>query len=96
MARPIVLAVDGQAREILESGECGVFVPPEDSEALAAAVRRLVVDAAERRRLGFNGHGFVRKHYDRRALAQRYLEIVAPLLTDPASRRAAIAPLAAE
>ena len=76
MSRPIILAVDGQARSILERGECGVFVEPEDPFALAATVRRLAADAGLRTRLGANGKTFVRANYDRRVLAERYLRII--------------------
>lgn len=76
MSRPIILAVDGQARRILEHGECGVFVEPEDPAALAATVRRLAADVGLRTKLGANGQRFVRANYDRRILAERYLRII--------------------
>ncbi len=34
--------------------DCGMIVPPDDSEAMAAAICHLADDAAERRRLGEN------------------------------------------
>jgi glycosyltransferase involved in cell wall biosynthesis len=38
--------------DILRDGEDGLLVPPEDVDALAAAIRRLIADADLRRRLG--------------------------------------------
>ncbi|WP_340645153.1 glycosyltransferase family 4 protein [Phenylobacterium sp.] len=76
MSRPIILAVDGQARAILEAGDCGIFVEPEDPEALATTVRRLSADIGLRSRLGANGKSFVRANYNRRVLAERYLRII--------------------
>jgi glycosyltransferase involved in cell wall biosynthesis len=76
MTRPILLGVDGEARRIVEAGECGLFVEPEDPQALADAARRLACDPTWRKRLGTSGLRFVRAAYDRRVLADRYLGII--------------------
>lgn len=76
MSRPIVLGVDGEARRIVEAGDCGVFVEPENPEALASVARTLAADSAQRTRLGSNGKTFVRLEYERGALAARYLRII--------------------
>ena len=39
-ARPVALAVDGQARQVLEE-EAGVFTPPEDAAALAETLEAM-------------------------------------------------------
>lgn len=80
MARPIIMAVDGQARRILEGSGGGLFVEPENPEALAAAVRKLAQDPGERAAMGARGKTFVRANYDRAVLAQRYLGIIEVLL----------------
>ncbi len=36
--RAVLLSVDGEAREVLEQAEAGIFVPPEDPQALADAL----------------------------------------------------------
>ena len=40
--RPVIVAVDGQARQIVEQAEAGVFVEPENAKALAQAIVDLV------------------------------------------------------
>ncbi len=80
MARPILLAVDGQARRLLEAGDCGVFVEPEAPEALAFAIRRLAADERLRRDLGERGKAFVERNYDRTVLAHRYLSCIEDVL----------------
>jgi len=42
-------------RCVVTSGADGILVPRRDSEALAAALRRLLADSGERRKLGANG-----------------------------------------
>lgn len=87
MERPVLLAVDGHAREIVERGDCGRFVEPEDPGALAAAVLALADDPEIRARLGANGRRFVARNYDRAQLAKRYLatiEAVVGIARNPA------------
>lgn len=82
MSRPIILGVDGEARRIVDQGEAGVFVEPEDHVGLAAMVRRLAQDPVLRARLGENGRRFVRSGFDRAALADRYLGIIEEVLEE--------------
>jgi glycosyltransferase involved in cell wall biosynthesis len=51
---PVVTTATGGAREIVTEA-CGPFVPPDDPEALEHALRTLLGDRAERRRLGAAG-----------------------------------------
>jgi colanic acid biosynthesis glycosyl transferase WcaI len=76
MARPIVLAVDGIARRIVEEANCGITIEPENAAQLAAAVRRLAANHVEREALGRSGRAYVQGRYTRRALAQRYVQFL--------------------
>ena len=75
-ARPMLLGVDGEARELLEVAGGGLFFEPENAQALANAITRLADDAHLRERLGENGRKHVAEHYDKSMLAQRYLDIL--------------------
>ncbi|MEE9284929.1 MAG: glycosyltransferase family 4 protein [Dehalococcoidia bacterium] len=75
-ARPVVLAVDGQARAIVEAAGAGRFVPPQDGDALAGAVIDLERDPDERRRLGANGRTHVLERFHRQRQAERYLDLL--------------------
>ena len=44
MARPIVLGVEGEAKELLHAAGAGIAITPESAEELAAAVRRLAAE----------------------------------------------------
>jgi glycosyltransferase involved in cell wall biosynthesis len=48
---PVIATAAGGVTEIVRDGENGLLVPPEDSEALAAAIRRYFEDAGLRERL---------------------------------------------
>ena len=76
MRVPIVLGVDGEARRLVESAGAGVAIEPENADQLVDAVRRLAEDESLRKRCGNDGRAYVVKHFDRRILAARYLEML--------------------
>jgi glycosyltransferase involved in cell wall biosynthesis len=67
--KPVVLALDGVARRLVEEADAGVCVPPGDPPALAAALRELAGDPALARKMGQRGRAYVQTHYDRAQLA---------------------------
>ncbi len=82
--RPVILAIEGVIREVVEAAEGGLPVPPGDAAALAEAIRTLEADRARCRRLGTNGRAYVEAHFDRADLAAR-MEAVMQELVEPAS-----------
>ena len=68
-AKPVVLAIDGVARRLVEEADAGVCIPPGDPAALAAALQRLANDPGLARELGRRGRAYVETHYDRAQLA---------------------------
>ena len=75
-ARAIVLAVDGEARQVLERAGAGLAVAPGNAAALADAVRRLAADPELRQTLGAAGSRFVERDFSRRTWAHRYLGLL--------------------
>lgn len=73
--RPVVLAIDGVIRQVVEQAGAGVFVPPGDPAAMAAAVRQMAAQPEETARMGAAGRAYLQKHFDRPSLA-RQLETV--------------------
>lgn len=74
--KAVVGSVEGEPAAILrEAG--AVVVPPEDVEALAAAIAELVDDEARRTTMAEVGRAEVAKRFDRRVLAGRYREVIA-------------------
>src|SRR5262249_35433894 len=71
--RPIVGAVRGEARAILECSGAALLAEPGDGASVATAVARLAADAELRAKLGARGRAYAAAHYDRDQLAARYL-----------------------
>jgi len=83
MKRPILLGFEGDARAMLKEADCGIAFEPSNDEELAAAAERLAAaPPEERRRLGENGRRYVLEHFDRRALAHDYLEVLERVRAD--------------
>jgi glycosyltransferase involved in cell wall biosynthesis len=76
-ARPIVIGVDGEARQIVEASGGGVFVPPESAERLVAELRRLADQPALAKAMGECGRAYVEQNFSRAVLARRYLDVLA-------------------
>lgn len=73
-ARPVLLAIDGVARQLVcDDAQAGLFAPPEDGAALAERIRWLADHPGERAAMGERGRAWVTSNASRDALAQRYL-----------------------
>lgn len=76
-AKPIIASVPvGELSRLVERAGCGFAIRPEDPGAMATAIRRLAADRALAARLGAAGAGFVCTNYDRRVLAERFVNVV--------------------
>lgn len=69
---PVILAVRGEAAEIVESAGAGIVVTPESPDEIVAAVRRLRDDRELYEEMSMNGRRAVQERFDRRRLAVRY------------------------
>ncbi|HEY2592886.1 MAG TPA: glycosyltransferase family 4 protein, partial [Chloroflexota bacterium] len=72
--RPIVASNVGQIGEVLTDGESALLVPPDDPQALAAAVIRLIDDGCLRVRLGSAAREAAEVRHTWRQNAERVLE----------------------
>jgi colanic acid biosynthesis glycosyl transferase WcaI len=74
--RPVVVAVDGQARGIVEEAGAGVFVEPGSSEALVSAIVELAGDDDRRRKMGANGRRYIVDRCSREKTAKDYITVL--------------------
>lgn len=84
---PVVVTRVGGLPEVVREGETGLIVEREDAEALAAALLRLLCDAALRRRLGDAGRAWVQSQFEWRACVRRMRQAYEAVL-EPAMRPA--------
>lgn len=74
MERPLILGVEGEAKELIEEAGAGICIQPESAGGLAEAVRTLAGNPELRVTLGQRGRRFVTEHYSRAVMAKRFEE----------------------
>jgi len=77
--RPVIVAVDGQARQIVEEAGAGVFVEPENSKELVRAILNLAKDPEHRRKMGTNGRQYIVNKLSREKTAWDYIAVLQAL-----------------
>ena len=70
-AKPIILAVDGEARAIMEEAGAGVYVEPDNPGALRDTIIQLREHPQSLIRMGERGREYVLKHYLRDTQAEK-------------------------
>lgn len=80
LEKPILIGVDGESREIVESeANCGVFFSPENHFDLANKLKELSANKSLLQALGKNGLKCVENNYDRKVLAKKMLNTMTML-----------------
>ena len=83
MQCPVILGVEGEAKEVLEAAGAGIAITPESAEELAAAMRRLADEPELAAGFGRAGRAYADQNLDRAKVAARFLA----LLTQVAARK---------
>ncbi len=78
--RPVVLAIDGVIREVVDAAGCGIFAAPGDARALAAATLKLAADPSAARQMGLAGRRSLEEHFSRESLAAKLENLVGNLM----------------
>jgi colanic acid biosynthesis glycosyl transferase WcaI len=78
--KPVILGVDGQAREIMEKANAGIFITPESVDELTDAIIKLKENAKLREKLGRNGREFILRNYTRQKKSLQYLSLLRAIL----------------
>ena len=74
--KPVLLAIDGVIRQVVEEARAGLYSPPGDAAALTENIRRLACDAGASAEMGAHGRQAVLRSFDRPVLAMKLAEIL--------------------
>jgi glycosyltransferase involved in cell wall biosynthesis len=71
--KPVLLAIDGVIREVVEVAGAGVFVEPGDPKALAESILEMSQNRSQLGEMGEAGRKYVQSHFDRSAQTDNLL-----------------------
>ena len=74
MGTPILMAVEGEAAEIVAAAGCGICIPSGDAAALAAAAERLAAESTLRAAMSTQGQAAAQHQFNRRTKALQMLD----------------------
>jgi glycosyltransferase involved in cell wall biosynthesis len=84
--KPIVLAIDGVIRQVVEDAGGGIFVPPGNPQAVADAIRSLAMHPENAKQLGLNGRSYVAQHFAREQLTSELMSVIDRLVENHGSK----------
>ncbi|TYB79049.1 glycosyltransferase family 4 protein [Bizionia myxarmorum] len=70
---PILLAIDGVSRDLVEEAQCGVYVEPENAKDIAEKLKAIYNQPEKLIEMGESGYHYAKQHFDRETLAKTYL-----------------------
>lgn len=74
--KPILMAIDGASRQLVEEANAGLFVEAENPTDMAEKIRYYVTNPEFAVQQGMNGYTYVKRHFDRETIARAYLKLI--------------------
>ncbi len=74
--RPVVLAIDGVIREVVDAADCGVFATPGNARSLKDAICKLADNPDQSRVMGLNGRRYLEENFSRDGVAGKLVELL--------------------
>ncbi|MGW8226084.1 MAG: glycosyltransferase family 4 protein [Anaerolineales bacterium] len=78
--KPVLLAMQGVIREVIEEAGAGLVIPPGDSPALAEGIVYLAEHPHEGLAMGIRGRNYVKKYFDRPDQAEKFARLIDDLV----------------
>lgn len=81
--KPVILAIDGVIRRVVEDAGAGLFCPPGDPEAMSQTVLELVFHRRRGEAMGRAGRAYVEDHFNRASMVDKMEETMQAVLHNP-------------
>ncbi len=76
---PVVAAIDGAIRQVIEDGKAGIYVTPGAGSEIGKAIQRFADDPQATQQMGQNGRRYVEMYFDRSLHASKMQEVLLAL-----------------
>jgi len=74
--KPIILAIDGVIREVVESADCGIFCEPGNPDAIANAVLEMHSNRNGLVKIGKRGKVYLEQNFNRMIIAKDFTDMI--------------------
>jgi glycosyltransferase involved in cell wall biosynthesis len=79
--RPVVLAIDGVIRAVVDAAGCGLFAQPGNAIELARVMRELAKDKVRALEMGLKGRKYLEENFSRAALVEKLAGILEEIVS---------------
>jgi glycosyltransferase involved in cell wall biosynthesis len=80
--KPVIMAIDGVSRELVEKANAGIYAEPENINDIASKIDYYLNHPDTANEHGLNGYHYALEHFDRSKLADTYLDKLNILIND--------------
>jgi glycosyltransferase involved in cell wall biosynthesis len=81
--KPVLLAIDGVVRQVIEDAGCGLFIRPGDAQDMSEKVLWLSKHLDVRKKMGIAGKRLILTKFDRARLSEQFIEVLQELMNKP-------------
>ncbi len=74
--KPILMAIDGVSRELVETAGAGCYVEPENTAEYSRIIREYLLQPERLVKEGESGFAYAKQNFDRQVLALRYVDFI--------------------
>ena len=80
-SKPVLIAIDGVSRDLIEKAQCGIYVEPENINSITDGMLLLSSMNKEKlKRMGNSGYEYAKKYFDREFLAKNFLQKISDII----------------
>lgn len=90
--KPILMAIDGVSRELVETAGAGCYVEPENAQEYNRIIREYISTPSRLAEEGESGFNYAKSNFDRQVLALRYINLIQTKVTKTSTPQNAVVP----